>query len=64
MSDVFLSSYQARGASPTGASDRLPTESWSLHYAKMTISYREQKPDGSLGGSIQMGYDWSKNVKI
>ena len=26
--------------------------------------YKEQKPDGTLGGSVKLGYDWSKQVKI
>jgi type VI secretion system secreted protein Hcp len=57
---VFISSYQVGGSG--GGS--LPMEQVSLNYAKILQEYKEQKPDGSLGGSVKLGYDWSKNVKI
>jgi type VI secretion system secreted protein Hcp len=60
LSDVFISSYQAGGS----GSGTLPMESISLNYAKLVQEYKQQKPDGSLGGSIKLGYDWSKQVKI
>ena len=60
LSDVFISSYQA-GASGGGA---LPMESISLNYAKLVQEYKVQKADGSLGGSVKLGYDWAKQVKI
>ena len=60
LSDVFISSYQA-GGSGNGV---LPMESFSLNYSKMVTEYKEQKADGSLGGSVKLGYDWYKQVKI
>ena len=60
LSEVFISSYQAGGS----GSGSLPMESISLNYSKMVQEYKEQKADGSLGGSIKLGYDWSKQVKI
>jgi type VI secretion system secreted protein Hcp len=60
LSDVFISSYQAVGA----GNGVLPTEQISLNYAKMVTEYKEQKPDGSLAGSVKLGYDWFKQVKI
>lgn len=60
LSDVFISSYQLGG---TGGGV-LPVESISLNYAKMVQEYKEQKADGSLAGSIKLGYDWHKQVKI
>lgn len=60
LSDVFISSYQAGGS----GNGNLPMEQLSLNYSKILQEYKEQKPDGSLGGSVKLGYDWSKNVKI
>jgi len=60
LSDVFISSYQSGGS----GGGNLPMESISLNYSKMVQEYKEQKPDGSLAGSVKLGYDWSKNVKI
>lgn len=60
LSDVFISSYQA-GGSGNGA---LPMESISLNYSKIVQEYKEQKADGSLAGSVKLGYDWAKQVKI
>jgi type VI secretion system secreted protein Hcp len=60
LSDVFISSYQAGGS----GGGNLPMEQLSLNYAKILQEYKEQKPDGSLGGSVKLGYDWSKQVKI
>jgi len=52
--DVMVSSYQTGGS---GGSGIVPTEQVSLNYAKMEIEYKEQKPDGNLGGAIKAGYD-------
>lgn len=60
MSDVLVSSYQTGGANAGG----FPTDQVSLNFAKMEIAYKEQKPDGSLGGEVKQGYDFAKNVKV
>jgi type VI protein secretion system component Hcp len=36
----------------------------SMNYSKMLQEYKEQKPDGSLGGSVKLGYDYGKQVKV
>lgn len=60
MSDVFISSYQAGGV----GNGNLPMEQLSLNYSKILQEYKEQKADGTLGGSVKLGYDWAKQVKI
>jgi type VI secretion system secreted protein Hcp len=60
LNEVFISSYQGGGA---GGSSQ-PMESISLNYSKLVQEYKEQKADGSVGGSIKLGYDWHKQVKI
>jgi type VI secretion system secreted protein Hcp len=60
-SDLLISSYQTGGA---GAGDIVPTEQVSLNYTKMEVEYKEQKPDGSLGGAVKAGWDLKKNQKV
>jgi type VI secretion system secreted protein Hcp len=62
LSDCLVTSYQT-GASSAGA-DTVPTDSFSLNFSKIEISYKEQKADGSLGTEHRAGWDLSKNTKI
>jgi type VI secretion system secreted protein Hcp len=61
LSDVQVTSYQT-GAS-AGGDDR-PFDSFSLNFSKIEVSYKEQKPDGSLGTEHRAGWDLSKNTKV
>jgi type VI secretion system secreted protein Hcp len=61
---TFADVYIAAGPTTGTAGDELPIESLSLNYAKMVTEYKEQKPDGSLGGSVKLGYDWVTQVKV
>lgn len=58
--DVMASSYQTGGH----GDDPLPLESISLAFGKVELEYKEQKPDGSMGGGIKAGYDLKKGVKV
>jgi len=58
---VMVTSYQSMG-SPGGGG--VVQESLSLNYAKLEMIYKEQKPDGSLGGETKQKYDFSANKKI
>jgi type VI secretion system secreted protein Hcp len=60
-SDLLISSYHSAGHS---GGDGLPTESFSLNFTKIEFEYKEQKPDGTLGGSTQAGYDVGANQKV
>lgn len=60
-SDFIVSSYQTGGSGGDGV---IPTEQISLNYAKMEVQYKEQKPDGTLGGVIKTGWDLKANKKI
>jgi type VI secretion system secreted protein Hcp len=42
----------------------LPSESVSLNFAKIEFDYKEQKPDGTLGGSVKAGWDVKANKKV
>jgi type VI secretion system secreted protein Hcp len=61
MQDVLVSSYQTGGS---GHGEIIPTDQFSLNFAKIEFEYKEQKPDGSTGGSIKQGYDLKLNKKI
>jgi type VI secretion system secreted protein Hcp len=61
MEDVLVSSYQLGGA---GSSDIVPMDQVSLNFAKLEYSYKEQKPDGSLGAEAKQKYDFAANKKI
>jgi type VI secretion system secreted protein Hcp len=56
--DVLVSSYQTGG---TQHADLVPTDQVSFNFAKIEVDYRQQKPDGSLGSSVQFKYDLKKN---
>lgn len=61
MSDLLISSYQTGGSSK---GDIIPLEQISLNYSKIEFEYKEQKPDGTLGGAVKAGYDVKKNEKL
>ena len=44
--------------------DVVPTDQVSLNFSKLEFSYKEQKPDGSLGGEAKQKYDFAANKKI
>ena len=60
--DVLISSYQT-GASDA-ALDNIPTEQFSLNYAKIEYSYSPKKADGTLESEVKLGWDIKKNLKV
>jgi type VI secretion system secreted protein Hcp len=61
MSDLLISSYQTSGSSH---GDEVPTDQVSLNFSKIEFEYKEQKPDGSLGGTTKAGYDLKAMKKV
>ncbi|MGE0826409.1 MAG: Hcp family type VI secretion system effector [Candidatus Binatia bacterium] len=59
--DILVSSYQTGGSQ---GSDVIPMDQISLNFAKIEVEYKEQKPDGSLGGTEKAGWDVKKNQKV
>jgi type VI secretion system secreted protein Hcp len=53
MHDLLVSSYQTGGNGHGGV---VPTCQFTLNFSKIEFDYREQKPDGSLAGSVKVGY--------
>jgi type VI secretion system secreted protein Hcp len=61
LTDTMVSSYQTGGSA---GSSIIPSEQISLGYAKIEIKYKEQKPDGTLGGEVVGGWDLKTNKKV
>jgi type VI secretion system secreted protein Hcp len=61
LTDVLVSSYQM-GGTPSGSS--IPMEQVSFNYSKIEKEYKEQKPDGTLGGTVKAGWDVKANKKV
>ena len=58
--DVLVSSYQTSASTGGG----LVYETVSFNFAKLEIAYKEQKPDGTLGGEAKQKYDFAANKKL
>ena len=61
MTDLLVSSFQTGGS---GHSEIIPTDQISLNFSKIEFEYKEQKPDGSLGGTEKAGWDVKANKKV
>jgi len=61
LSPVIVSSYQTGGSA---GSDVIPMDQVSLNFGKVEYKYKEQKPDGSLGGEIVGGWDVTTNKPV
>jgi len=60
-SDLLVSSFQTGGS---GHGDVVPMDQISINYSKMEYEYKEQKPDGTLGGAIKAGWDLKQNKAV
>jgi type VI secretion system secreted protein Hcp len=61
LSPVIVSSFQSGGSA---GSDVIPMDQIALNYGKIEFKYKEQKPDGSLGGEVVGGWDVTANKKV
>lgn len=61
LSPLLVSSYQTGGAA---GSEVIPMEQIALNFGKIEYKYKEQKPDGSLGGEVIGGWDVTTNKKV
>ena len=60
LEDLLVSSYQS-GDAAGGTS--IPTDQFSLNYAKIKFEYKPQKQDGALDAPITMTWDIKANAK-
>jgi len=61
LSDLHIASYNVGGLSNGSV---LPEETYTINFTKIEYEYKEQKPDGTLGGSTKAGWDVSKSQKV
>jgi type VI secretion system secreted protein Hcp len=61
LTDLLVSSYQTGGNGHGGV---VPTDQFSLNFAKIEFEYREQKADGNLGAPVKAGYDLKSNKQV
>ena len=61
LSPILVSTFQSGGSSGT---DVIPMEQIALNFGKIEYKYKEQKPDGSLGGEVIGGWDVTTNKKV
>jgi type VI secretion system secreted protein Hcp len=61
LTSAIVSTYQSGGSA---GSDVIPMDQVSLNFAKIEVKYKEQKPDGSLGGEVIGGWDVTTNKKV
>ena len=59
LSDCLVSLYNQAAV----AAGDIPQDEFALNYGKIEISYKPQKPDGSLDTAVEAGWDVVKNVK-
>jgi type VI secretion system secreted protein Hcp len=60
METVFVESVSVAGS---GMAQEVPTEQVSLAVGQIVFDYKEQKPDGTLGGSVTGGWNVTTNKK-
>jgi type VI secretion system secreted protein Hcp len=62
LEDCLVSSYQQGAAS--SSDDTIPTDQFSMNFAKIELEYKQQREDGSTDGSVKAGYDLKANQKV
>ena len=60
LKDIMVSSYSTGGSS----GDDRPTESVSLNFAQIKMSYVEQDASGRAGAATEFGWDLKANKKV
>jgi type VI secretion system secreted protein Hcp len=61
LSDVLISGYSIDGA---GSGGHVPMEQVILNFSRIEKEYKEQKADGTLGGTVKVGWDVKLNKKV
>ena len=61
LTQVIVSSFKHLGSE---GAETIPNDTVTLNFGKVEFKYKEQKPDGSLGGEIIGGWDQTKNKVV
>jgi type VI secretion system secreted protein Hcp len=62
LENLIVSKYVSGGSSVS--SDRLPTDQFSLNFAKVHFEYTQQTADGGRGARPKCGWDLQRNSKL
>jgi type VI secretion system secreted protein Hcp len=62
--DLLVSRYETGSYDPAKPEviSPIPLDKISLNFTKIEIEYKEQKPDGTLGGAIKAFYDMKQQI--
>jgi len=58
MTDNIVTSYKTEAATDGGG---IPDDTFTISFSKIEHQYKEQKADGTLGGSVKTGWDVKAN---
>ena len=61
LNDCLISSYQLGGH---GGDNLIPTDQFSINFAKINIEYMPQDAQGKVGNAVRAGWDLKANAKI
>jgi type VI secretion system secreted protein Hcp len=61
LSDCLVTKFETTG---NAGADGIPLDVIQLNYAQIEITYKEQKPDGSVGAPIKAGYNIKANQAV
>jgi type VI secretion system secreted protein Hcp len=61
LSDLIVSNFHTGGSAGDSV---IPVDQISLNFSKIEYEYKEQKPDGTLGGAVKAGWDLKQNKKV
>jgi type VI secretion system secreted protein Hcp len=59
LTDVLISSYRTGGSSGV-----VPTDQFSINFAKIEYEYMPMNPDGSLGEAVKASWDLKANKRV
>ena len=62
LENVLISGFESSGGHDEN--EKLPTETFSLNFGKITFGYKAQNADGTEGANTQTGWDLLANKKI
>lgn len=62
MSDCIISHYET--VSPEDPNQSIPNDWFKINFSKIEHQYKEQKADGTLGGTVKGGWDVKQNKAV
>ena len=60
LSDVVISQHKIEFKPTPGSTQEHTVDTFRLNFGKIAVEYKEQKPDGSAGATVEGGWDLAK----